>query len=468
MHPSAVSTLTTSAEPASTPTISSASGIIVSRSYSDLLPVIDASSKIECTNVVLPSATKKYSCKICSRLFSRKEHRSRHELSHTKERPFKCDKCPSCFVRRDLLLRHNRTVHGRNQFLVVSMEVIPDCHSSSNKPALQKSMPSRVSSISMLLNDDTSESKDSDNDIAHDLIKINDSNHNHNNNNKKLDALAPITKPIAHNNYCLTNPPSPPFSPLQLHMTSKYDKTTLPRISITSKQIASNPIIVNDYSHNNPTNDHHHETLYDSKFYTFPASTVITQTSLKTNPIVPRRSNSFPSMTPVLPPLESPMVTTQLIKLPYSPGPYSRDGYAHLGNHNALHAEEYAAVGTSKASPLTNLATDYASHYSPYHYHHANFRPLSPGDGTPSQNYSQPNQFYSQNHPPKREYYYASSSHVALPWNDNQHYRCQRPFGSHHSLSVKHCDPHGDVNTCGCGHRNNGSNDAANVITSSR
>lgn len=81
---------------------------------------------------------KKYKCQFCARAFSRSEHRSRHERSRTfnprhecgiatpllvqdamltaflfldtKERPFKCMKCRSTFVRRDLLLRHDRTV----------------------------------------------------------------------------------------------------------------------------------------------------------------------------------------------------------------------------------------------------------------------------------------------------------------------------------------------------------------------
>ena len=95
---------------------------------------------------------KKYKCQFCNRAFSRSEHRSRHErsrklsspppcppklesprtrgLAHamrgrnkvsvltsstdTKERPFKCMKCRSTFVRRDLLLRHDRTVHAKD------------------------------------------------------------------------------------------------------------------------------------------------------------------------------------------------------------------------------------------------------------------------------------------------------------------------------------------------------------------
>lgn len=66
--------------------------------------------------VVTPTEKiKKYKCCYCDRAFSRSEHRSRHERSHTKERPFHCPKCPSTFVRRDLLLRHDRTVHAKTQ-----------------------------------------------------------------------------------------------------------------------------------------------------------------------------------------------------------------------------------------------------------------------------------------------------------------------------------------------------------------
>ncbi|KAH7083673.1 fungal-specific transcription factor domain-containing protein [Paraphoma chrysanthemicola] len=66
------------------------------------------------TSTGKPAASKKYACSFCNRAFSRSEHRSRHERSHTKERPFKCAKCRSTFVRRDLLLRHDRTVHAKD------------------------------------------------------------------------------------------------------------------------------------------------------------------------------------------------------------------------------------------------------------------------------------------------------------------------------------------------------------------
>ncbi|KAK3313873.1 fungal-specific transcription factor domain-containing protein [Apodospora peruviana] len=113
------------------------------------------------TSLVPPE--RKYKCQFCNRAFSRSEHRSRHERSRmypsclplsppnpsrcrsgpslhrslamhlhfecaaysralritlcdtdTKERPFKCQKCRSTFVRRDLLLRHDRTVHAKD------------------------------------------------------------------------------------------------------------------------------------------------------------------------------------------------------------------------------------------------------------------------------------------------------------------------------------------------------------------
>jgi hypothetical protein len=41
----------------------------------------------------------------------------------TKERPFKCTKCRSTFVRRDLLLRHDRTVHAKDGGLPLGSEV---------------------------------------------------------------------------------------------------------------------------------------------------------------------------------------------------------------------------------------------------------------------------------------------------------------------------------------------------------
>ncbi len=108
-----------------------------------------------------PTPDRKYKCTFCARAFSRSEHRSRHERSRkclrtlhcvsrwrgcshggvvekllcplllihlphytdTKERPFKCQKCRSTFVRRDLLLRHDRTVHAKDGGIPLVSEV---------------------------------------------------------------------------------------------------------------------------------------------------------------------------------------------------------------------------------------------------------------------------------------------------------------------------------------------------------
>ena len=56
----------------------------------------------------------------------------------TKERPFKCTKCRSTFVRRDLLLRHDRTVHAKDGGVPLS--------SGERKRGVTKSSPNGASS----------------------------------------------------------------------------------------------------------------------------------------------------------------------------------------------------------------------------------------------------------------------------------------------------------------------------------
>ena len=131
------------------------------------MPAAAASSVSASTPNKKPATApeKKYKCQFCSRAFSRSEHRSRHERSRkfiyslvnvglsdgcscdsvwrgqkdarfslanifisppstdTKERPFKCMKCRSTFVRRDLLLRHDRTVHAKDGGIPLVSEV---------------------------------------------------------------------------------------------------------------------------------------------------------------------------------------------------------------------------------------------------------------------------------------------------------------------------------------------------------
>ena len=47
-----------------------------------------------------------FSCNFCHRSFNRKEHLTRHILSHTSARPFPCPLCGYAFSRTDALLRH--------------------------------------------------------------------------------------------------------------------------------------------------------------------------------------------------------------------------------------------------------------------------------------------------------------------------------------------------------------------------
>ncbi|EDO16633.1 hypothetical protein Kpol_529p13 [Vanderwaltozyma polyspora DSM 70294] len=66
-------------------------------------------------NGVTPSGKPRlFVCSICTRAFARQEHLTRHERSHTKEKPYCCGICQRKFSRRDLLLRHAHKIHGGN------------------------------------------------------------------------------------------------------------------------------------------------------------------------------------------------------------------------------------------------------------------------------------------------------------------------------------------------------------------
>lgn len=53
----------------------------------------------------------KHCCTTCDRCFSSRCHLTRHERSHTKERPYQCDHCPKAFARRENLKAHIGFVH---------------------------------------------------------------------------------------------------------------------------------------------------------------------------------------------------------------------------------------------------------------------------------------------------------------------------------------------------------------------
>ncbi|KAF2027349.1 hypothetical protein EK21DRAFT_114975 [Setomelanomma holmii] len=56
---------------------------------------------------------KLYKCSSCSRVFNRSEHCIRHERGHTQERPFECQFCHKTYARKDLVKRHEKTIHAK-------------------------------------------------------------------------------------------------------------------------------------------------------------------------------------------------------------------------------------------------------------------------------------------------------------------------------------------------------------------
>ncbi|RDK39117.1 hypothetical protein M752DRAFT_59862 [Aspergillus phoenicis ATCC 13157] len=57
---------------------------------------------------------KKFKCKQCNRSYTKYEHLSRHERTHSNTRPFQCDECGRSFGRGDVLGRHKR-LHARSR-----------------------------------------------------------------------------------------------------------------------------------------------------------------------------------------------------------------------------------------------------------------------------------------------------------------------------------------------------------------
>ncbi|VDO40258.1 unnamed protein product [Haemonchus placei] len=52
---------------------------------------------------------KPYSCQLCGQVFSRSDHLSTHQRTHTGEKPYQCPLCQYAASRRDMITRHLRT-----------------------------------------------------------------------------------------------------------------------------------------------------------------------------------------------------------------------------------------------------------------------------------------------------------------------------------------------------------------------
>ncbi|PWY75140.1 hypothetical protein BO70DRAFT_102718 [Aspergillus heteromorphus CBS 117.55] len=84
--------------------------------------------------------SKRFKCQQCSKSYTKLEHLTRHERTHSNTRPFRCDDCGRSFGRADVLGRHKR-LHERSQTTAVSdtpqpAEAVTESHlPSPSQPA---------------------------------------------------------------------------------------------------------------------------------------------------------------------------------------------------------------------------------------------------------------------------------------------------------------------------------------------
>lgn len=71
-----------------------------------LCEVCNPSRLSEGNDNVVSEEPKLFSCEFCTKMFTRKDHVTRHKLIHTSDKTFNCDFCDKSYTRKDKLLRH--------------------------------------------------------------------------------------------------------------------------------------------------------------------------------------------------------------------------------------------------------------------------------------------------------------------------------------------------------------------------
>ncbi|KAI0121269.1 hypothetical protein BJ170DRAFT_588186 [Xylariales sp. AK1849] len=85
-------------------------------------------------------------CPICSKQFKRSEHCARHQFSHKKERPFPCRFCGKTYARKDLVKRHEQTIHAQEyaEFVASRDAQTTSVSAGTRRAGLTSSPPVRV------------------------------------------------------------------------------------------------------------------------------------------------------------------------------------------------------------------------------------------------------------------------------------------------------------------------------------